>query len=265
MKVAFVTGGGRGVGRVIAEALAAEGFAVCVAARTANEVAETAAAISSNGGQAIGVAADATDQTEIENAVSEAEERLGPIDVLVNNAGRAHAIGPVWEVDAADWWQDVEASLRSTFLGARAVLPGMLERGRGRILNVSSYVALRPTPYISGYAAAKAAVLSLTEALAASVAETEVRVFALTPGLFRSELMRHLMESDAGKRWLPGIGEGGRWVEPERVARLAVFLASGAGDSFHGRFLHALDDLDELEARADEIARDDLFTPRLRR
>jgi NAD(P)-dependent dehydrogenase (short-subunit alcohol dehydrogenase family) len=92
-----------------------------------------------------------------------------------------------------------------------------------------------------------------------------VRVFALTPGLFSSELMRHLMESDAGKRWLPGIGEGSRWVEPERVARLAVFLATGAGDSFHGRFLHALDDLDELLERSDEIARDDLFTPRLRR
>jgi sugar/nucleoside kinase (ribokinase family) len=77
--------------------------------------------------------------------------------------------------------------------------------------------------------------------------------------------MRHLMESEAGQRWLPGIGQGGRWVEPERVARLVVFLATGAGDALHGRFLHALDDLDELVARADEIAREDLFTPRLRR
>jgi NAD(P)-dependent dehydrogenase (short-subunit alcohol dehydrogenase family) len=264
VSVAFVTGGGRGVGRVIAEALAAEGFAVCVAARTASEVAETAAAIASNGGRAIDVTADATKEHDVAGAVAETERRLGPIDVLVNNAGRAHAIGPVWEVDPADWWQDVEASLRAAFLCARIVVPGMVERGSGRVLNVSSYVALRPTPYISGYAAAKAAVLSLTEALAASVAETGVRVFALTPGLFSSELMRHLMESEEGKRWLPGIGVGSRWVEPERVARLAVFLATGAGDSFHGRFLHALDDLDELVARSDEIVRDDLFTPRLR-
>jgi NAD(P)-dependent dehydrogenase (short-subunit alcohol dehydrogenase family) len=265
VSVALVTGGARGVGRVIAEALASAGFGVCVVARTASEVAETAAAIESTGGRAIGVTADATKEHDVENAVADAERQLGPLDVLVNNAGRAHAIGPVWEVDPDDWWEDVETSLRAAFLCARTVLPGMLERGSGRILNVSSYVALRPTPYISGYAAAKAAVLSLTEALAASVSGTGVRVFALTPGLFRSELMRHLRDSEEGKRWLPGIGEGSRWVEPERVARLAVFLATGAGDSFHGRFLHALDDLDELLARSDEIARDDLFTPRLRR
>jgi 3-oxoacyl-[acyl-carrier protein] reductase len=262
--VALVTGGGRGVGRVMAEALAAEGFAVCVVARTAAEIAETAERIESSGGRAIALAADATDRHAVDHVVAEAQERLGPIGVLVNNAGRAHAIGPVWEVDADDWWQDVEANVRSAFLCARAVLPGMLARGSGRILNVSSYVALRPTPYISAYAAAKAALLSLTEALAASVGESDVRVFALTPGLFRSELMRHLMESEAGRRWLPGIGQG-RWVESERVARLVVFLASGAGDRFHGRFLHALDDLEELMARADEIERDDLFTPRLRR
>jgi 3-oxoacyl-[acyl-carrier protein] reductase len=249
----------------MAEALAADGFAVCVVARTSTEVAETADAITATGKRAIAVSADATDRQAVERAVTEAEERLGPIDVLVNNAGRAHAIGPVWEVDADDWWQDIETNVRSAFLCARAVLPGMLERGTGRILNVSSYVALRPTPYISGYAAAKAAILSLTEALAASVGDSGVRVFALTPGLFRSELMRHLMESEAGNKWLPGIGQGGGWVEPERVARLVVFLATGAGDRFHGRFLHALDDLDELLGRADEIARDDLFTPRLRR
>jgi NAD(P)-dependent dehydrogenase (short-subunit alcohol dehydrogenase family) len=265
VSVALVTGGGRGAGRVMAEALAAEGFAVCVLARTAAEVEETANAVVSSGGRALALTADATDGGAVERAVSEAQELLGSIDVLVNNAGRAHAIGPVWEVDPADWWLDVEVNLRSAFLCARAVLPGMLERGTGRILNVSSYVALRPTPYISGYAAAKAAVLSFTEALAASVEDTGVRVFALTPGLFRSELMRHLMESEAGRRWLPGIGQGGRWVEPERVARLVVFLAIGAGDAFHGRFLHALDDLDELVARTEEIASEDLFTPRLRR
>ena len=265
MKVALVTGGGRGAGRVMAEALAAEGFGVCVVARTADEIGETAEVIASNGGEAIAVSADVTDEEAVVSAFSEAEKRLGPVDVLVNNAGRAHAIGPAWEVDPDDWWRDVEVNVRSAFLCARAVLPRMLERGTGRIVNVSSYVAVRPTPYISGYAAAKAAVLNLTESLAASVEDSAVRVFAMTPGLFRSELMRHLMESHEGKQWLPGIGQGGRWVDPERVARLVVFLATGEGDAFHGRFLHALDDLDELLGRADEIARDDLFTPRLRR
>jgi NAD(P)-dependent dehydrogenase (short-subunit alcohol dehydrogenase family) len=264
VRVALVTGGGRGVGRVMAEALASEGYAVGVAARTARELDATVETIAAQGGTAVGISGDLTDPETVERVVAETEERLGPVDVLVNNAGRAHAIGPIWEVDPADWWQDVEVSVRAAFLCCRAVLPSMLARDSGRVLNVSSYVALRPTPYISGYAAAKAAVLSLTEALAASVAETSIRVFAVTPGLFRSELMRHLMESEAGRRWLPGIGQSG-WVEPERVARLVGFLASGDGDAFHGRFLHALDDLDELVRRADEIARDDLFTPRLRR
>jgi NAD(P)-dependent dehydrogenase (short-subunit alcohol dehydrogenase family) len=264
VSVAVVTGGGRGVGRVIAEALAAEGFAICVAARTGAEVEDVADGINSGGGRAVSVTADATNPGDVERALAEAEQQLGPIDVLVNNAGTARAIGPVWEVDPEEWWQDVESSVRSAFLCSRAVLPRMLERGTGRILNVSSYVAVRPTPFISGYAAAKAAVLSLTEALAASVEATGIRVFALTPGRFWSELMQHLIESEAGRRWLPGIEEG-RWVEPERVARLAVFLASGEGDAFHGRFLHALDDLDELVERADEISREDLFTPRLRR
>ena len=264
VRVALVTGGGRGVGRVMAEALASEGYAVSVAARTARELDATVETIAAQGGTAVGISGDLTERETVERVVAETEERLGPVDVLVNNAGRAHAIGPIWEVDPADWWQDVEVSVRAAFLCCRAMLPSMLARDSGRVLNVSSYVALRPTPYISGYAAAKAAVLSLTEALAASVAETSIRVFAITPGLFRSELMRHLMESEAERRWLPSIGQSG-WVEPERVARLVGFLASGEGDAFHGRFLHALDDLDELVRRADEIARDDLFTPRLRR
>jgi NAD(P)-dependent dehydrogenase (short-subunit alcohol dehydrogenase family) len=249
----------------MAEALASEGYAVSVAARTARELDATVETITAQGGTAVGIPGDLTDPETVECTVARTEERLGPVDVLVNNAGRAHAIGPIWEVDPDDWWQDVEVSVRSAFLCSRAVLPGMLARDSGRVLNVSSYVALRPTPYISGYAAAKAAVLSLTEALAASVTDTGIRVFAVTPGLFMSELMRHLMESEAGQRWLPGVGRSGRWVEPERVARLVVFLANGDGDAFHGRFLHALDDLDELVRRADEIARDDLFTPRLRR
>ncbi len=265
MRVALVTGGGRGVGRVMAEALASEGYAVSVAARTADELDATVETIAAQGGTAVALPGDLTDPETVERVVALTEERLGTVDVLVNNAGRAHAIGPIWEVDPADWWQDVEVGIRTAFLCSRVVLPSMLARDTGRVLNVSSYVALRPTPHISGYAAAKAAVLSLTEALAASVADTGVRVFALTPGLFRSELMRHLMESDAGRRWLPGLGQGGRWVEPERVARLVVFLASGKGDAFHGRLLHALDDLDDLVRRADEILQDDLFTPRLRR
>ena len=125
-------------------------------------------------------------------------------------------------------------------------------------------MAARPAPYLSGYAAAKAALASFSESLAAALREHGIAVFTITPGLFRSALMDHLMQSDAGRRWLPEVGSG-RWVEPERVERLVAFLASGRGDALSGRFLHALDDLDDLAARAEEIAEDDLFALRLRR
>ena len=96
---------------------------------------------------ALPLVADVRDRGAVESAVALAEEELGPLDVLVNNAGTLAAIGPLAEVDPADWWLDVETSLRGTLLCTHAVLPGMLERGRGRIVNVSSYAGTRPGPY----------------------------------------------------------------------------------------------------------------------
>jgi len=258
--VAIVTGGGRGVGKVIAGALVKEGHAVALVARTAGELEQTAAEL----GNAIAVTADVTDPAQVERAVSKAESELGPIDLLVNNAGTAQAIGPVWEVDPGAWWTDVESSLRSAFLCSRAVIPGMIERRSGRILNVSSYVAARPTPYLSGYAAGKAAIVSFGEGLAASLRDHGVFVFTITPGRFRSALFDHLVESDAGRRWLPELGSGD-YVDPQHVERLVAFLASGRGDGLSGRFLHALDDVEGLAGKAGEIAEQDLYALRLRR
>jgi NAD(P)-dependent dehydrogenase (short-subunit alcohol dehydrogenase family) len=260
VKIAVVTGGGRGVGKVIAGALVREGHAVALVARSTGELEETAAEL----GNAIAVTADVTDPAQVESAVARTESELGPIDLLVNNAGSALAIGPVWEVDPAEWWTDVESSLRSAFLCTRAVVPAMIERRAGRILNVSSYVAARPTPYLSGYAAAKAAIVSFGEGLAASLGDHGLFVFTITPGRFRSALFDHLVESDAGRRWLPELASGD-YVDPERVERLVAFLASGRGDALSGRFLHALDDVEALAAQAGEIAEQDLYAVRLRR
>ncbi len=264
MSVALVTGGGRGVGRVIARALPRAGYAVGVTSRTEGELDETVALIRAADGTAAARAADLTDPDAVERVVGELRSELGEVELLVNNAGTARAIGPAWEVEPDLWWRDVESSLLSAFLCTRAVVPGMVERGKGRVLNVSSYVAVRPSPYLSAYAAAKAAVVSFSEGLAAALAEHGVRVFTITPGLFRSDLVEHLMSSEEGRRWLPEVGRG-RWVEPERVEQLVLFLASGRGDALSGRFLHALDDVEELARRADEIRREDLFTVRLLR
>jgi NAD(P)-dependent dehydrogenase (short-subunit alcohol dehydrogenase family) len=261
---AVVTGGGRGIGRAVAARLAREGIAVAVLARSGSELAETVALIEAEGGRAYAEPVDVTDARGVMRAFEGIADRLGPIDLLVNNAGTASALGPVTEVDAEAWWRDVETSVRGAFLCTRAVLSEMLERGRGRVINMSSYSAVRPSPHLSGYAAAKAALLSFTEALAAEARPFGVAVFAVSPGHVRTAMVRHMLESKAGRRWLPDV-ESSTPIEPERVADLVAYLASGRADGLSGRFLHALDDFEALVARMDEIVREDLYVVRLRR
>jgi NAD(P)-dependent dehydrogenase (short-subunit alcohol dehydrogenase family) len=217
-----------------------------------------------HGSSALSVVADVTDAGAVHEAVRTIEERAGGIDALVNNAGSLRAIGPLWEVDPADWWTDVRTSLGGAFACCQAVVPGMVARKSGRIVNIVSYVAVRPAPYQSGYAAAKAGLASLTESLSASLDAHGVRAFSVAPGFSHSAMTRQLLESEAGRRWLPELGTGGV-VDPERTARLVAWLASGAGDALNGRFLHSLDEPGELLARIDEIRDDDLYAPRLRR
>ena len=250
---AIVTGGSRGVGLAIARALKAAEHEVALVARSESELAAAATELG-----ALAVPADIRDPVAVEKAVTRVERELGPVDLLVNNAGTLAAIGPLWEVDPGDWWLDVETSLRGALLCSQAVLPGMLERGRGRIVNISSYAAIRPSPDQSGYAAAKAALLSLTESLAASTAERGLAVFAISPGFVRTAMTDRLRES------FPEAGSGGE-VDAARAGELVAFLASGAADGLSGRFLHALDDVEDLARRADEIVRDDLYVMRLRK
>jgi 3-oxoacyl-[acyl-carrier protein] reductase len=261
--VAIVTGGGRGVGRAIAGALGDGGAAVAVWSRTAGEVERVAAELGGIGARAVPLSVDVTDEQAVADAARIVADRLGPVDLLVNAAGTMAAVGVPWAVSPDAWWQDVETSLRGSFLAARAVLPGMLARRNGRIVNIASNVAVRPSPYQSGYAAAKAGVLSLTEALAAAVAEHGVSVFAVSPGYVLTEMTRRMHDVAAGEPWADSLGSG-EPLDPDRAARLVVFLAAGRGDALSGRYFHALDDFEDLARRADEVVRDDLYVPRLR-
>src|SRR5579864_1178731 len=249
-QVALVTGGGRGLGTVIARVLAAAGAAVAVMARSEDELADTVAGIAASGGRAAAVPADVTDRAAVERAVAEAERRLGQVDLLVNNAGRAHALDEVSQVDPEDWWRDVEVNLRGPFLCARAVLPGMLARGRGRIINVTSGVGGLPGPGFSGYVVSKAALMRLTDTLAAEVVGSGVAVFAISPSLVRTPGSTYLLASPVMARWAPGLLKAmkeGRDESPEVLARWVVSLASGRADMLSGRFLSTrLDNLDDL-------------------
>jgi NAD(P)-dependent dehydrogenase (short-subunit alcohol dehydrogenase family) len=264
MGVALVTGGGRGVGRAVALGLGAAGFAIAVLARSAGELEETHALLERDGVPSVACVADVTDANAVAHSVAVVENALGPVSTLINNAGTSLAIGPMWEVDPLDWWTDIETSLRGTFNLCRSVIPGMIVRRHGRILNVSSYAGVRAAPYQNGYGCAKAGVTSLTESLASSLSAHGVQVFAITPGFVRTELTRQLIESPAGCRWLPEARTRDS-ADLGLFVRLAVMLALGRADALSGRFLHALDDVDELLRRIDEVDRDELYVPRLRR
>jgi NAD(P)-dependent dehydrogenase (short-subunit alcohol dehydrogenase family) len=260
-QVAIVTGAGRGVGRAVAEALAAEGAAVALASRTEREL----DAIGGKVGRSIEVETDVTDAAAVQRLVERTERELGPATLLVAAAGSWSHVGPLWEGDPQAWWQDVEVTLRGTFLCARAVLPGMIERGAGRIVALSSYAANGPRPYSSGYASGKAALLRLCDSLAAEVAEYGISVFAVTPGFVRTKLVEDVASPAAGRRWLPELAEREDALPADRIAGLVVELATGRADALSGRFLHVLDDLDDLVARADEISNEDGYALRFRR
>jgi NAD(P)-dependent dehydrogenase (short-subunit alcohol dehydrogenase family) len=261
-EVAVVTGGGRGIGRAIARSLGQAGASVAVVARTPRDVAATAAMLEEGGGEAVGIRADVTDRASVDRTMTEVEQALGSVTILVNCAGTCGAIGPLWEIEPDDWRRDVDATLLGTFLCARAVLPAMVARRRGRVINVSSYAAIRASPYIAAYGSAKAALVHLTNTLAAETAPFGVSVFAMTPGRVRTAMTDHMLDVQTGKQW--SVMPTGEWLPAERAGALAVVLASGRADALSGRFIHVLDDVDELVRRADEIRRDDLHALRLR-
>jgi NAD(P)-dependent dehydrogenase (short-subunit alcohol dehydrogenase family) len=264
-QVAIVTGGGRGVGRAIALELAAAGAAVTVSARSREEIAAVAGAISEAGGRAIAIPADVADEEAVRTLVEETESWLGPPTLLVANAGVWRHVGPLAEADPDEWWGDVEVSVRGTFLTVRAALPGMLARGRGRIVAVSSNAAIAPRPYATAYACAKAAVLRLIDSLAGELAGTGVLAFTITPGFVRTELVEAVAASEAGRRYLPELAGRDDGIEPERAGRLVADIASGRLDALAGRFLHVLDDVDELLRRSEEIDERRLYALRLDR
>jgi NAD(P)-dependent dehydrogenase (short-subunit alcohol dehydrogenase family) len=201
-QVAIVTGGGRGIGRAIAQALARMRAAVTVTARSREQLTETVALIGAAGGYAIAVPADVTDQDAVERMVAATAQQLGPVDLLVNNAGVPGAIGPLWEVDPEAWWSGMAVHLRGTFLCTRAVLAGMLPRRRGRIINVVGGGVKGPHPYLSSYGCAKTAIVRLTDTLAVETQAYNIAIFALHPGLVRTALTEEGLLSEAGQRWL---------------------------------------------------------------
>jgi NAD(P)-dependent dehydrogenase (short-subunit alcohol dehydrogenase family) len=241
---AFVTGGGRGVGAGIARALAADGWDVVVGARSRVQVEAVADEI---GGEWVLV--DVADRESVERAVAD----VGEVDLLVANAGVEQEHAPSWEIEPAAWWRVYEVNVLGVHLCCRAVIPGMLERGRGRIAITASGAAYLPGGERTAYPPSKAAVCRYGETLANELAG-RIPVFFFSPGLVRTEMTEDSFPEDAP------------WTPPELAPELVRKLATGRYDALAGRYLHAEhDDVDELLARIDEVRERDLNAIRLRR
>ena len=243
---ALVTGGGRGIGAGIARALAGDGWEVVVGARSRAQVEAVAGEI---GGEWVEV--DVADRGSVERSVAEA----GELDLLVANAGisEGHEQRPSWEIDPDDWWHVYEVNVLGVHLCCRAVIPGMLERGRGRIMITGSGAAYLPGGDSTAYPPSKAAVCRYGEMLANELAG-RIPVFFFSPGLVQTELTAGAFSDDAP------------WTPPELAPELVRRLATGRYDALAGRYLHAEHDPPEaLRERIAVLQADDLNVIRLRR
>jgi NAD(P)-dependent dehydrogenase (short-subunit alcohol dehydrogenase family) len=270
-QVVLVTGGGRGLGKAFAEALARAGATVAIVARSESQLQDTAQFITQAGGNALTFAADVTDRQAVEQVVAEVERRQEHIDLLVNSAGVLRALGPIAEIDPDEWWREVEINVRGTYLFARAVLPGMLARRQGRIINLASAAGLRSLPTTSAYSVSKAAVIRLTESIALENGNSGICVFAMHPGTVRTSMSDYAATSEVVKQRAPFVQQWFQQLFTDKAdtpiaqsLALMLFLASGQADALSGRYIDVDDDLDSLLQQIDAIKNDDRYMLRLR-
>jgi 3-oxoacyl-[acyl-carrier protein] reductase len=230
-RVALVTGASQGLGRRFARVLAGRGAAVGLAARQLGKLRQFEREIAGAGGRAASVALDVTDGASIERAVATIEDALGPIDVLINNAGTAVSKS-VLEQTEADWDQVIDTNLKGAFFVAQAVAKRMVARDPkpacgGNIVNIASVLALDVVGHLAPYAASKAGLWQLTRTLALELARHDVRVNALAPGYIVTEINRDFLATEAGERMRRRIPQR-RFGTPEDLDGALLLLASDA-------------------------------------
>jgi NAD(P)-dependent dehydrogenase (short-subunit alcohol dehydrogenase family) len=259
LTTALVTGGGRGIGQGVALRLAKEGMRVAISARSADQLAET---VRLSGDEILAVTADVSQPHDVRAMVARVEQQLGPIDLLINNAGIGGPLTPFLDASPDAWWKTLEVNLRGPYLCCREVLPGMIARRAGRIINVASGAGTYPIPDMSAYVASKTALIRLSEQLAMEMKPHGISVFPIRPGVVRTAM------ADEARGAIPlvrKILDEGQDVTTDVVADLVLFLASGQADPLSGRLLSVNEDLPEILRRAEDVERDELYVLRTRR
>jgi 3-oxoacyl-[acyl-carrier protein] reductase len=233
-KVAIVTGASRGIGRAIALALARDGADILVNARSnIGEARKVAGKIESMGRRVLVILADVSNKEDVDNMVKKTIEVFGKIDILVNNAGVVGSTVPIQELKEEDWDRIIRVDLKGTFLCCKAVVPHMINRRSGKIVNISSIAGKEGNANMTAYCAAKAGIIGFTKALSEEVARYGIRVNCVCPALIETELVERMDKQQA--EYLKSKIPLGRLGKPEEVAELVKFLVSDASDFIAGQ------------------------------
>jgi gluconate 5-dehydrogenase len=233
---AFVTGASRGLGLAFAEALAAAGARVIIGGRKADELKAAGERLRTEGYSVAEAVIDVTDTQSVDAAIAASEVGTGPIDILVNNAGIQRR-APLETFSDADWDALMATNLDGVFKVSRAAVKGMIQRRKGVIINVSSVQSALARPSIAPYAASKGAITMLTKSMAGEWGQHGIRVNAIAPGYFKTELNAALVADEKFSTWLTGRTPMRRWGDVEELAGAAVFLASDAASFVTGQTL----------------------------
>lgn len=251
-KVVLITGGSRGIGRALAETLLGQGHRIAITGRDREQVESTARALD---GEVLGVAGDASSKDDVRLTVERVIDRFGAVDVLINNAGISGADAPLSEADPDEWWRVQEINLRGPMLFMHALLPHMIDRRAGTIINMGSYAAIRPFKGASAYSTSKIALARTSDIVAEEVREHGIDVFCVSPGLVLTDMTRDADVFDD----LPATA----WSPIEKICGLVGDLIDRDCSVLSGRFIHVNDDLEELLADAERIRQEHLYQLRL--
>ena len=234
---ALVTGSSRGIGYGIAEALAGAGAEIIINSRNPEALGEAAARLAEGGALVKALAFDVTSEDSVEDAISHAETEIGPIDILINNAGMQHRASlETWPLDKFE--QVMSTNLTSAFLVSRAVVRGMIERRRGRIINICSVLSNFARSSVAPYSASKAALANLTRGMAVDWAKHGINVNGISPGYIATELNEALLKNEEFNAWIEKRTPMGRWGQPAELGGAAVFLSSDASTFVNGHILY---------------------------